>query len=225
MTWISRAGRSRLAVVPGIAVLTVACGGAAFALGPAPIARAKTEAAVSVAPTVYVANDDVRQGTVTPISTSTNKPGKAIKVGQATLMIVVTPNGKTAYVANLNSATVTPITTATNKPGRPIKVGSGPEWIAITPNGKTSTSPTSARIRDAGSRPRRTSRGGRSRSASPRSTSRSPRTGKPPMSSTTVPARRRRSRPRQTAGEADQGRPARLDRDHVERQNRLRRQH
>jgi hypothetical protein len=56
MTWISRAGRSRVAIVPGIAVLTVACGGTAFALGPAPIAHAKAEAAVSVAPTLYVAN-------------------------------------------------------------------------------------------------------------------------------------------------------------------------
>ena len=133
MTWISMAGRSRAAIVPGIAVLTVACGGAAFAPGSVPVARAKTAAAVSVAPTVYVGNDDVSQGTVTPISTATNKPGKAIKVGQSDLMLVVTPNGKTVYVANLNSATVTPISTATNKPGSAIKVGSFPAWIAITP--------------------------------------------------------------------------------------------
>ena len=94
MTWMSRGGRARVAMVPGIAVLTVACGSVVLELGLAPIAHAKAEAAVSVAPTVYVADNDVSQGTVTPISTATDKPGKAIKVGQSNLMIVVTPNGK-----------------------------------------------------------------------------------------------------------------------------------
>jgi hypothetical protein len=91
MTWIGRAGRSRVAIVPGIAVLTVACGGAAFAVGPAPIAHAKTEAAVSVTTTLYVGNDDVSQGTVTPITTATNRAGKPIKVGVEPMWIAITP--------------------------------------------------------------------------------------------------------------------------------------
>jgi DNA-binding beta-propeller fold protein YncE len=74
--------------------------------------------------------------TVTPISTATNKPGKAIKAGPiAFLTVVITPNGKTVYVAS--SLGVIPIRTATNKPGKTIKVAGSPGLIAITPNGKT----------------------------------------------------------------------------------------
>jgi DNA-binding beta-propeller fold protein YncE len=62
-----------------------------LARGPALIAHAEVGAAVSVAPTLYIGNDDVSQGTVTPISTATNKPGKAIKVGFEPLWIAITP--------------------------------------------------------------------------------------------------------------------------------------
>ncbi len=48
-------------------------------------------------------------GTVTPITTATGKAGKAINVGSFPWAIAVTPNGKTAYVANSGSGTVTPI--------------------------------------------------------------------------------------------------------------------
>ena len=51
--------------------------------------------------------------------------------------IAITPDGKTAYVANDGSGTVTPIATATNTAGPPITVGSDPYAIAITPDGKT----------------------------------------------------------------------------------------
>jgi YVTN family beta-propeller protein len=40
--------------------------------------------------------------------------------------IVITPDGKTVYVANFLSGTVTPITTATNIAGPAIPVGSDP---------------------------------------------------------------------------------------------------
>ena len=40
--------------------------------------------------------------------------------------IAITPDGKTAYVANFGSGTVTPIATATNTAGPPIPVGSSP---------------------------------------------------------------------------------------------------
>jgi YVTN family beta-propeller protein len=72
------------------------------------------------------------------------------------LVIAITPNGKTAYVANGGSGTVTPIRTATSKAGKAIRVGgygAFPINIAITPNagsprprarsGPSTSSPTS----------------------------------------------------------------------------------
>jgi YVTN family beta-propeller protein len=50
--------------------------------------------------------------------------------------IAITPNGKTAYVAN-GTDSVTPIRIGTNTALKPINVGQGPEGIAITPGGKT----------------------------------------------------------------------------------------
>jgi YVTN family beta-propeller protein len=71
---------------------------------------------------------------VTPITVATNTPGTPIPVSTAPAGIAITPDGKTAYVANGGSATVTPITVATNTPGTPIPVGSNPKGIAITPD-------------------------------------------------------------------------------------------
>jgi len=70
--------------------------------------------------------------TVVPVSTATNVPGKAIKVGNGPRAIAITPNGRTAYVANYGSASVTPINTATNTPSPAIRVGNMPDAIAIT---------------------------------------------------------------------------------------------
>ena len=51
--------------------------------------------------------------------------------------IAITPNCKTAMVANHNSPYgVTPISLANHHPGSRIKVGMAPEEIAITPNGR-----------------------------------------------------------------------------------------
>jgi len=86
------------------------------------------------------------RGTVTPIDSATNVPGKPIDVGNEPFAIAVTPDGKTVYVANTwentgrlasGQSTVTPIATATNTPGAPIEVGSGPWAFAITPDGTT----------------------------------------------------------------------------------------
>jgi YVTN family beta-propeller protein len=72
------------------------------------------------------------------VNTATNKAGKPIKVGPGPDAIAITPDGKTAYVANgglppAGSDTVTPIRTATNTALKPIKVGEDPAAIAITP--------------------------------------------------------------------------------------------
>jgi DNA-binding beta-propeller fold protein YncE len=82
--------------------------------------------------TVYVADPEGPPGAVTPISTATNQPGNPIRIG-ASLVIALTPNGKTLYAAALNK--VIPISTATNTPGKPpppVSTGYPPE-IVITP--------------------------------------------------------------------------------------------
>lgn len=112
-----------------------------------------------VARTVYVSNG--RGGTVTPIAAATNTPGPPIPVGAGPGLIVITPDGRTAYVVNQSRpqpppwhsyeaekrglpqlapdfrGTVTPIDTATHTPGEPIDVGREPLAIAITPDGRT----------------------------------------------------------------------------------------
>ncbi len=64
-----------------------------------------------------------------PISTRARSPRSTppptpqacpITTGYAPYAIAITPNGKTAYVANFGAGTVTPIRTATNTPGPPI---------------------------------------------------------------------------------------------------------
>jgi len=71
--------------------------------------------------------------TVTPIRTASNTALKAITVGSLPFAIAITPDGKTAYVANQYSDTVTPIRTATNTALRAINVGGNPVAITITP--------------------------------------------------------------------------------------------
>src|SRR5262249_49777110 len=87
--------------------------------------------------TAYVVNES--SGTVTPISTATNKPGPPIKINGSGITgpIAITPDGKTAYDGGGEAKTSTPTPTATNTPGKPIPVGSGPVDITVTPDGKT----------------------------------------------------------------------------------------
>ncbi len=44
---------------------------------------------------------------MTPIRTTSSAAGEPIKVGEITMAIAVTPDGKTAYVPNAVSGTVT----------------------------------------------------------------------------------------------------------------------
>ncbi len=90
-------------------------------------------------------------GSVIPISTATNTPGKPIRVTSGRRPYVAgiefSPGGKSAYVAAgslgatpptlLNPATVIPINTATGTTGTPIRLSHGASDIAITPDGKT----------------------------------------------------------------------------------------
>lgn len=80
--------------------------------------------------TAYVASDSAA---VTPIATATDTAGAPIAVGQAPDDIAITPDGRTAYVADNGSAAVTPITTRADTAGPPIAVGANPFAIVITP--------------------------------------------------------------------------------------------
>ena len=51
--------------------------------------------------------------------------------------IAITPDGKSAYVANSGSNNVSVLTLATNLPGAPVTVDAGPLGLAVTPDGKT----------------------------------------------------------------------------------------
>ena len=69
---------------------------------------------------------------MTPIATATNTARKPIKVGGDPDAIAITPDGKTAYVANYDSGTVTPIATATNTARHADQARKQPVAIAIT---------------------------------------------------------------------------------------------
>ena len=123
-----------------VAVIGVTAAVRVFGAAPGPAAPHR-----SAAPAVYVAyakgggeTPPLRPPPVAiiPISTATDRAGKPIRAGGGD-QIAITPDGKTAYVANTGLNTVTPISTATNTAGKPIRVGPAPVWIAITPDGKT----------------------------------------------------------------------------------------
>ena len=69
-----------------------------------------------------------------PVSTATNKVGRPFPVGSEPGEITITPDGKTAYVLDING--VIPFSTATNTVGALIRCdANGP--MAVTANGKT----------------------------------------------------------------------------------------
>jgi YVTN family beta-propeller protein len=73
-----------------------------------------------------------------PINLATGTPGKAIDLQNPPDEIVITPDGKTAYIINgFPSSTLTPVDLATNTPGKPIKLSVEPVAIAMAPQGKT----------------------------------------------------------------------------------------
>jgi YVTN family beta-propeller protein len=105
---------------------------------------------IAVAPdgkTLYVSNYNSNffsgesPGTVTPIDIATGTAEAAIPTGgDEPDTVAITPNGKTVYVGNFQSATVTPINAATNTAGTPFSAGdanAAPTDIVMAPNGKT----------------------------------------------------------------------------------------
>src|SRR5215467_12400616 len=124
----------KLLTAAGAVIATAAMTWAGTAVpSSAQVASAVTGRASSLRPpTAYVTLTTVPA--VRPINTATNRPLARIPVGPVPVAIVITPDGRTAYVSN--GSGLTPIHTATNTPGTPIRGGGG-KPIAITPDGKT----------------------------------------------------------------------------------------
>jgi YVTN family beta-propeller protein len=59
--------------------------------------------------------------------------GAPIPVGKQPWAVAITPDGRTAYVANYGSNTVTPISVATGRPGPTVPAGQAPNSLAVTP--------------------------------------------------------------------------------------------
>jgi YVTN family beta-propeller protein len=93
--------------------------------------------------TIYVldlGSSRAQEGMVIPIRTATNTALRPIPIGHAwpsTMNIAITPDSKTAYVANASTGTVTPIRTATDTALTKIRLAGGAGPIAITPDGRT----------------------------------------------------------------------------------------
>jgi DNA-binding beta-propeller fold protein YncE len=124
-----RRGARRIAgSLAAIAVIVAAMSVASVGHRPAFVAAPRLTGAV-----MYVA----ASSGMTPVETGTNTAGKPIKIGAIPTAIAITPDGRTAYIADEHPATVTPVATATGTPGKPISIGGFPWAIAITPDGKT----------------------------------------------------------------------------------------
>ena len=71
------------------------------------------------------------------VDIATATAGTAIPTGGFAVDVVITPDGKTAYVAVSDIDKVLPLDIATNTLGTAITVGDQPQNLAITPDGKT----------------------------------------------------------------------------------------
>jgi len=97
---------------------------------------------IAITPNGATAYVTAGSNAIDTVDLSNNTAGTPITLsGSATLdAIAISPDGKTAYVADTMNGTVIPIDLATKAAGTPISVGSAssfPLSIAITPNGAT----------------------------------------------------------------------------------------
>ena len=138
------AGAAAVAVIAVLAPLGIGAAGHA----PGPAGRHRS----SAGPTVYVSYEvsrGISGGTpaVIPISTATNRAGEAIELrdNSSRSQIVISPDGKTAYVV-MGPHEVVPVSTATNTADQPIQLRSACRSrllalaelrMAFTPDGKT----------------------------------------------------------------------------------------
>ncbi len=87
---------------------------------------------------VYVTNNGPGENNVSVFETQGNQVvGSPTTVGGDPRAIAISPDGKTAYVANAEDGTVSVIDTQTDQVvGSPITVGTTPRAIAVSPNGQ-----------------------------------------------------------------------------------------
>ncbi len=83
--------------------------------------------------TVWTSSSE--NGTVTAISTTTNKTGKPIAVGAFPTALAVTPDGKTLWVANSFDNDLVPVDLANSTVGGKVRLGGSPNDLSISPNG------------------------------------------------------------------------------------------
>jgi DNA-binding beta-propeller fold protein YncE len=135
-------GRAKASSLPSWARLSVVVRPISLVTGAVgkPVLRGYGDATIAFTPdgtTAYVGFG--YPGTVTPVTTATNIPGRPIRVPGA-IQIVMTGNGATADVVGQGSArslTVTPVATATGRPGKTITLGTWPDrQLVFTPDGK-----------------------------------------------------------------------------------------
>jgi YVTN family beta-propeller protein len=93
-------------------------------------------ASASAAPLGYVTSAATTPPSVSVFDPATNETvGKPIPVGETPNTLAITPNGKTAYVANRFGESVSAIETATAKVIKTIEVGTQPVGVAVSPDG------------------------------------------------------------------------------------------
>lgn len=138
LTRVSVALAASAAMMTGLAASVAATTTASRANAAAPVAQAAAACRHHVI--AYVTTGYGNKGTVTPVDTVTGATLKPIPVGRDPEAIVVTPDGRMAYVANKAPGSVTVIRTRTGTVVKTIPVP-GPQGmttvIGITPNGKT----------------------------------------------------------------------------------------
>jgi DNA-binding beta-propeller fold protein YncE len=82
-------------------------------------------------------------GTVTLISTATNSVTRAVKLSELPSAVALTPNGRTAYVAEVGGdmdgspGSLVAVNLGTGAVGKPTAVGTNPVAVALAPSGRT----------------------------------------------------------------------------------------
>jgi YVTN family beta-propeller protein len=94
--------------------------------------------AITTGSVIYAAGPGTSsQGTVAVIGTSPLQlSGLVASVGSHPVALALSPDGKTAYVANYDSGNLTAISTATQLATGVVAVGSEPDAVAVSPDGK-----------------------------------------------------------------------------------------
>jgi DNA-binding beta-propeller fold protein YncE len=119
----------RLSVIAAAGAALVAVAISAAVIGLVPTGhRPPVVGPVAESATAYVLSYEA--STVTPIDVATGVAGTPIRAGNGPDGIAITPDGKTAYVADIGG-TVTPINLATGRAGTPIQFGAYSDPVAI----------------------------------------------------------------------------------------------